>query len=878
MKTGFKHLSVILLCLALLLSITGCGSSTDTDSDNDAVSSTSSDDLEEQSVLDIDLNNLEGTKFTSRGQADVEGYDLVADNSNYQLMIDPETLTVCVKVKSTGYIWKSNLSESDFAESTTVESTKEKYLSQILINYYDSNNKSTVFSSYKDALLNNNEYAPTVMCYAMDNGIRVAYKIGTTIDYYLLPDVMTVDTYNEIYEKLNATQRNRFANFYILNEYDKIDKEQQQAIATQYPLIKSEDLYIIQGVAKLMKTKFVSEALRPIGWTVERVEEEYEKIGYDSETPAEANFFITVEYTLGEDGLHVNVPADQIRYDDDNFKLYSVSVLPYFGTIADGSDGYVFVPDGSGSIFDIKTQTKNNVSLPFYGPDHTQWTKSINGTMKQAALPVFGVTNGDNSFVAYVDNGSGQGTIEYDPVYSDVTPYAHIGTEYQLAEFDTYLSNGMSNLSNLLKFANKPYDKDISISYSFLTGEKSNYMGMAEKVRDKIFSDKEKLSDSSTKFYFETYGSVFRKETLIGYAYNANRALTTVDQCREIYDLLIQGGVSNIAVRYNNLFGDKYQNSLSKIGNVNSVVGKAKDVASLAEYMGQNGDTLYPNAELVFEENSGGLGLASSHARFMEGTLVTYSKTSSNIIQKEIALSFTQIVNKSSTILSKIDDIMKRMSKLETGAIALSTVGDTMFSDFEENTVHREQVRTDSIELLQKISESNKIMVDVGNAYALPYATDIMDIAMDNSGLSFAAESVPFMQIVTHGYVSYAGQALNLSDNYDMLILKSVEYGAGIRYIMNYAKPEMVKDTNYSELYSTSYERWIDTAISDYKRVSAVLDGVQNCIITGHDKVADGVYVTTYENGRRIAVNYNDSDVQVDGVTVGAKNFAVVSK
>ena len=262
----------------------------------------------------------------------------------------------------------------------------------------------------------------------------------------------------------------------------------------------------------------------------------------------------------------------------------------------------------------------------------------------------------------------------------------------------------------------------------------------------------------------------------------------------------------------------------------------------------------------------------------MEGTLVTYSNTSSDIAQKAIAVPFTQIVNKSSTILSNIDSIMKRMSKLGTGAVALSTIGDTMFSDFEENTVHREQVRTDTQKLLEKLSADNKIMVDVGNAYALPYADDVLNIPMDNSGLSFAAESVPFMQIVVHGYVSYAGDALNLADNYNMLILKSVEYGAGVRYILNYAKPEMVKDTNYSNLYSTNYERWFDTAVSDYKRIAEALDGVQNCVITGHDKVAEGVYVTTYENGRRIAVNYTENDSTVDGVTVPAQGFVVVNR
>ena len=73
---------------------------------------------------------------------------------------------------------------------------------------------------------------------------------------------------------------------------------------------------------------------------------------------------------------------------------------------------------------------------------------------------------------------------------------------------------------------------------------------------------------------------------------------------------------------------------------------------------------------------------------------------------------------------------------------------------------------------------------------------------------------------------------------------------------MNYAKPEMVKDTNYSDLYSTSYERWLDTAISDYKRVSEALDGTQSSVITAmsvcptefmsqHTKTAERLPLTT---------------------------------
>ena len=48
--------------------------------------------------------------------------------------------------------------------------------------------------------------------------------------------------------------------------------------------------------------------------------------------------------------------------------------------------------------------------------------------------------------------------------------------------------------------------------------------------------------------------------------------------------------------------------------------------------------------------------------------------------------------------------------------------------------------------------------------------------------------------------------------------------------------------------------------------------------IRDSDKVAEGVYVTTYENGRRIAVNYTENDSTVDGVTVPAQGFVVVNR
>ncbi len=47
-------------------------------------------------------------------------------------------------------------------------------------------------------------------------------------------------------------------------------------------------------------------------------------------------------------------------------------------------------------------------------------------------------------------------------------------------------------------------------------------------------------------------------------------------------------------------------------------------------------------------------------------------------------------------------------------------------------------------------------------------------------------------------------------------------------------------------------------------------------MIVGHRSLAAGVYETTYDNGKRIVVNYNESPYHGSGYEVEARDFAVV--
>ena len=426
------------------------------------------------------------------------------------------------------------------------------------------------------------------------------------------------------------------------------------------------------------------------------------------------------------------------------------------------------------------------------------------------------------------------------------------------------------------KYASDPYAGNITLDYMFISGQDITYVDAAKTVRNYLFAGKDKVTNPSLGFYLDTYGTVMRKENFLGYAYNKDIALTSIEQAAQMYNTLNEKGITNIAVRYNNLFNDKYVNQISNIGDVEGVVGSKKELTAFMKDVAAKGGTVYPNLELVLEKYSKSLSNATWHSKFIEGTLVEFSE--SNLYSEGVTADFEHIIVKSDEIVNKLSGILEDMKDLEGNALSFTSIGKYLFSDYTEDEVkYRDAVQDDMITILKTAKEQgNSIMVSMGNAYTLPYADRIIEAPMSCSSLSFEKQEIPFLQIVLHGYVSFAGTSLNLSDDYQMQYLKSVEYGADLAYTLNNASAEMVKNTNYSELYSTNFEHWVEQASADYKAAAAVLDGCANATIEDHVLLAKDVAMTTYENGVQVIVNYTDAEYTHNGTKVPARSFARV--
>jgi len=876
-KTKLLRFIMLLLCFALLF-VTGCSNN------NDVETATDGDDNEVGSFT-------AGTEFVASGTQD--GYSLVADNANYTMLLDEATATLRIKNKKTGYVWKSNLTEDDFTNYPNIDDgVKAEYMSQLNLVYYDGSGNEFIYNSYAYAVKNNDSYNKTVGFYNLPNGksgVRIVYNMGESVDDAFFPAALSVDTYNALYEAMDDEGKFQLELYYLegLLSYKTLSDVEKSSIVAEYKNIKNVDIYKGFPASKIQKASFVSEYLKPAIAKIsdlslkEWLEEEYKIIGYSFELPDVPMFIVPVNFELTEEGLSVSVPSKEIQYEK-SFRMYSLKVLPFFGAVANDSKGTMVIPDGSGALVDIDTQSKNSISLPFYGQDFSLRTKDYAENMEQATLPVFGLdvadaTFGNNSFVAHVSAGEGQGSVECHPK-TDIYPFSYVCPVFEIHPFETFKAEGASIAAKLQKYSDKPFKGNIQVDYYFLNGEESDYVGMAKKVRSLYFGDKETISLDKTKFYYETYGEILRKETFVGYAYNAKAQMTTISQAKEIYEKLKTGGISNISMRYNNWTGDEYANSISNVYKLAKGLGEKDEFTELIQLVENDGGTLYPNIELLLDKDTGDLSNATWHVKMIEGTLVNYAGRTS-LYQEGVTVSFERTVLKTGEILSKIADINKKMDKFGVKGYSLSTIGSTLFSDYNKNTLtHRDEAKNNYVEILKKSTEDGKknLMVEMGNAYTYDYADDIINISLGNSNLLFEAESIPFVQIVVHGYISYAGSALNLSDNKEMTLLKSVEYGANPYYVLNYASPTVVKNSNYSALFSTNYERWYDEACADYKAVASALDGVQSSCIKSHSKLAKDVYMTTYDNGTSVIVNYSSSDYTYNNNKVPAKGFIAV--
>ena len=213
------------------------------------------------------------------------------------------------------------------------------------------------------------------------------------------------------------------------------------------------------------------------------------------------------------------------------------------------------------------------------------------------------------------------------------------------------------------------------------------------------------------------------------------------------------------------------------------------------------------------------------------------------------------------------------------GGISLASVGYDLNSDHNEDYVLNRDESQELVEdFLKTVKEKNgKVMVDGGNAYALGYADHILSVPLDSSMNINTSMSVPFMGMVLHGYVEFAGTPINLDGDYDYSVLKAIENGANLFFVVSKDNTSELKAfPEFSKYYAISYDNWASDIQETYAKFNNAMKGVKYSVIDEHEYLGTRLVRVKYDNGTEFILNYNTHEVTTeDGTTVEAMSFAV---
>ncbi len=828
-KRCIAFLIGILMLSAMVLPLAACGKAQGTDGEETAA------ELPSQMSLGM-------------GQEPVT----VLESGRYTLAIHPEHMGVTVTDTVRQTSWSSN-PEGETAVRNA----------QFSLSYVDDRGNYSQMDSYSDSV---EKFQTTV--HRGENCVYVKYMLG---DYELTGDILPQSINAEKFQKR------------IL---DQLDEDDQEEMKEYYKYYESEKIWNLRSRGY---TRFerVYELMQKAGYTDDDIADDNVEFGVTSSALRPAHFTVVLKYLLTDRGFAVEVPTEYIEHSDGYFP-YKLSLFELFGTATAADTGYMLIPDGSGALVPFRdaTGSKEKLSLSVYGPDMTV-TATANLASKspseRVTLPVFGMKKNTEGFLAVIEDGAATASIE---VYQagSYNKYNAVYPVFTVYEKDNIYLQGSEESTKIPQFQRELYDGAFRVHYLLLDNQENDYNEMAAALRSYYIESGvlTKLQDAAVPFYLETIGGITGYKNLLGVSYTGVVSATSYEDNITILEEMKQAGISDVRLVLNGWFNGGVYHSFPKNIRLLSQLGGKSGFKKLAAYASQEGVLLYPQVNTMTVDRKGNGFWSLSHSArtldLLEAEIASRSYATGQKLSEDGIDHATSYILRPSEATRLTEKFLKAYAPYGIKGLYLSSAGNELYSDFlQSDTIDRNSAITHSVKGLSQAKEQlSNVMINQGNSYALPYATDVLNIASESSGYQMASADVPFLQMVLHSYVHMAGTPINLAEDSSVAVLKALEYGMGLHYQVTYEPSFVLKDTNYSQNYASHYKGWLPQMQEQYTAMRPLLEQVQAADMVRHDTLAEKVYATTYDNGCRIVVNYSDAAYTVGDTTVEPMGYALV--
>lgn len=569
-----------------------------------------------------------------------------------------------------------------------------------------------------------------------------------------------------------------------------------------------------------------------------------------------------------------------------------IDLLEYFGAAGPEEEGYMFVPDGSGALIMFNNGKVNAPAYIgyVYGEDKTnlvnQTKKSGIDQSVTVRMPVFGEKNGDSAFFAIVEGGTASADINA-AIGGRTDSYNHVYAGFGYLSYGAISMGDMVGNNSFQMYSQPEFSESFKVRYQFLYGEKADYAGMASCYQEYLLGKgvfDQRVESSNTPLYLNFIGAIQKYDSILGIKCKVIQELTTYEQAAEAVRELTDSGAAGIKVEYSGWSsGGLHGGAPGGVKALKCLKTSGMNQKDFQQEMTAAGVPVFYTAQLQYVYQDGlldGYRPESNGPRYYDNTV---ARVSSYLIPNGMKDRKTPAAEMISPyfVEKMTDTFLEKTGGYEFTGISVENLASDLFSDFNSrHYVSRQAAAEHNAATMEKLAAGcgGALLGSNANAYAWQYLSDIKNVPLDSNRTQLIDEVVPFYGMVLHGYRDYAGGPANLSGDMNTVILKSVESGAGLSFQFICGDNSLLKNTEFDSLYSVNFEAWRDTALAAWRRVNEAVGDLQGLVITGHEKLAEGVYCTTYEDGTRVIVNYSRQDVQYQGNTIQAQDFLVVKE
>ena len=801
--------------------------------------------------------------------------DMVLESDDLIFTLDPATTHFTVKKKSTGKVWSSYAKGAE-DDPIALGSEKERLLSNLILTYTQVNGLETTFDSNSVSVAN--KYYEVV---EEDGAVKVRYSMGNIEREYIVPPVMLAEDFEKWKANLDKKQVQYITDYYKKYDIDKLSpKDDKDELLRNYPSMKDHVIYVSRQPKKNVK-EVLEQYFEQAGYTTQ----DYAKDkALDKSEAADDRPIFNVEmiFRVEGDDLVVEIPFSSIQFKS-QYPVSSIIPLPYFGAVGEGNEGFMFVPEGGGALINYNNgkKSQNDYYANIYGWDMClRRDYVIHNT--RAYFNVFGQANGNDSYICIMEDGASYGSVRA-AISGKLHSYNYVDARYSIIPGEKYNIANLAS-SDVYSFLDSLPDESIVQRYRFI--DSGDYVDMAKEygnyLENRYGDDFTLRGDAEAPVAVEIVGAVDKVRQIMGVPVSRPLKLTTFKEAGEMIEELNAEDIGDLSVKMTGWLNGGVKQKILKHVNVISALGGAGNLKKLTKKADELGVDLYLDGITQYEHQStifNGFFSFSDAARFLtkeRAELYQYSDVT--YAAREGAKSY-YLLNSDESIKAA-NKLVKTTDKYNAN-VSFNDIGMDLSSDFtRKKTVSRESTLDKDVEVLKAASDKGqKIMVNMGNDYVLPYADMITGMELKGSEYTLLDKCVPFYQIAIHGFVDYTGEPINICGNEEEQILMSAEYGAGLYYTLMKESCFALQKTLYPDYYGSEYAEWKDRMIETCTRYNRELGHTFGQRIVGHSVDGD-VTCTTYEDGTRVYVNYSflDSYKTADGIEVGIRDYKVVKK